>query len=536
MIKNLRFSYHFLLTLISKKNKELIYVLIFFAVVLLVWNLLPSNSTGSAYKSLSSRIAKPTYIEGVVGSINTLNPVYEKSLAERELNYFVFRGISKVSEDGSVVPDLAESISKISDKIYRVKLKEDIYWHDGEPITSEDVIHTVELTQKPNPESSLSNNFKDVEVVKVDEETIEFILKEPFSPFLLNTTVRLVPKHISLEKYKPIGSGDFRVGEFEEDRITLESEKVKLVFKFYKTKEDAILALKLGEIDGLGALSFFDLEEFKFWPNINIYSSDQQQRQVVLFFNLQDKLLAEKEIRQSIGSSIPKDLVTKILPEFNIKISNTSLPLESWAESNGEVYSEYNLKSAIETLEKLGWKKEGDYFIQQGEVLTLTLKTSDDPEHQEVAQFVKDSLKTLGVAVNIETFTNKELKDQVIPERDFQSLLIIQELSVDPDQYSLWHSSQKNNANISSLSSDKVDKILEDGRRISDIKKRKESYQTFNRILADEVPAIFFYYPKYFWLVNKRVKNIQLESLIETSDRFNNVNDWQFVENLPYIR
>ena len=118
--------------------------------------------------------------------------------------------------------------------------------------------------------------------------------------------------------------------------------------------------------------------------------------------------------------------------------------------------------------------------------------------------------------------------ENVIPERNFEVLLSVRQLSTDPDQYSLWHSSQTNNANITSLESERVDKILEDGRKTFDKKKRKETYNTFNRILADEAPAIFLYYPKYFWLVNKKVENIEPVDLIQTSDRFKNIGEWKY--------
>ena len=116
-----------------------------------------------------------------------------------------------------------------------------------------------------------------------------------------------------------------------------------MIYKLYKTKEEAKLALKLGDIDGLGGLSFLDIEEFKFWPNISIYSSDLTQRQVVLFFNTSNKLLSSKEIRQAFSYAIPKELVTRILPEFSLNISDSSLPLGNWADTKNETLTEYNI-------------------------------------------------------------------------------------------------------------------------------------------------------------------------------------------------
>lgn len=529
MIKSLRFYYLFLLALLTKKPKQILLTfLIIIGLILLIKFVLFSGAP-RIQRLVSDRLTKPTYIEGLIGEVNTLNPIYQKTLAEKEINSFLFHGLSEVNMDGSVEVDLAESFSRKSDTLYEFKLKDDIFWQDGYPIVADDVIHTIELTQKPNPPSDLATNFKDVTVVKKDDKTVQFKLKEPFSPFILNTTLGLIPNHIPLDEYRPVGNGEFKVVEISQRRVIIESERIKIVFKLYKTKEEAKLALKLGDIDGLGGLSFLDIEEFKFWPNINIYSSDLTQRQVVLFFNMDKDLLSNQEFRQALSFAIPKELVSKILPEFNLKVSNTSLPLGSWAETKDEDFTEYNLAQSKKILKRLGWEKKGEYYTKDEKTLSLTLTTSNDPELLQEAQLIRNSLKTLGVEVQIKSISSSELKERTIPERNFEALLIIQELSIDPDQYSLWHSSQKNNANISSLNSDQIDKVLEDGRRTFDRKKRKSFYTTFNRILVDETPAIFLYYPKYFWLVNSRVENIHLTNLIETSDRFNSLDSWEFV-------
>ena len=527
MIKNIRFYYLFLLTLFTKKPKKTFTVTMIVLGLLILLKFILSPGISSAQIIVKDNFGKPTYIEGLVGEVNTLNPIYQETLAEKEINSFLFHGLSKVASDGSIEVDLAESFSRKSATTYEFKLKENIFWQDGLPVIADDVIHTIELTQKPNPSSRLATNFKDVKMIKIDEKTIQFKLKEPFSPFIVNTTVGLIPKHISLEEYRPVGNGEFKVVEISARKVIIESEKIKLIFKLYKTKEEAKLALKLGDIDGLGGLSFLDIEEFKFWPNISIYSSDLTQRQVVLFFNTSNKLLSSKEIRQAFSYAIPKELVTRILPEFSLNISDSSLPLGNWAETKNETLTEYNIAESQKLLKKLGWKKKGDYYTKGEQRLSLNLATSDDPELLEEANLIKDSLKTLGVEVSIQSLPTVELKERVIPERNFETLLIIQELGIDPDQYSLWHSSQKNNANISSLSSDKIDKVLEDGRREFDRGKRKSFYKTFNRILIDETPAVFLYYPKYFWLVNSRVENIQLDNLISTSDRFNSLDLWR---------
>ncbi len=485
------------------------------------------NFFPDAISRVTNTLSKPNFNEGVVGSVNTLNPVYASTLAEEEINALVFRGLTKIDEDGSVVLDLAESFERESSTKYIFTLKKDLYWHDGQEITANDIVHTIELTQNPNPPSPFASNFKGVKVVKVDNYTVEFTLNEALSPFIQNTTLGIVPEHISLEKYRPVGSGDFKVTDVYEDKIILESDYLNLSFKLYKNKEDALLSMKLGEIDGLGGLSFFELNELSTWPNLNIFSGNLAQRQIVLFMNLNDVLLKEKKFRQILAKATSKELVTQILPGFSLILSETSLPLNSWVDNSFKSPVEFDIDKAKSELDDLGWKMDGEVRKNKEKELSITITTAKDPELDKVLDRIKDNWSALGIKVEVLKLDSTELKDRAIPERDFQVLLSVQQLGVDPDQYSIWHSSQINNANITSLESDKIDKILEDGRKIFKREERKDSYAKFNRILADEAPAIFLYYPKYFWIVNKKIKNIQLGNLIRTSDRFKNIREWE---------
>ena len=527
MLKNLRFYYHFFIIIVTKKYKQFLLYFFLIVLVLAIGKIFILNLAPGIFKDLLDSARKPRYYEGVVGSVQTLNPVYESTLAEQEIDSLVFRGLTKISETGEMEPDLAESFTRLSNTKYRFKLKENSKWHDGAKITSDDVVYTVNLTQKTLPVSKLAANFKDVKVVKIDDYTFDFELTDPFSPFLVNTTIGIVPSHISLEKYRPVGSGEFEVKKISEKEILLESSSAELIFRLYKNKNDAILALKLGEIDSIGGLSFFDIQELRFWPNVSFYSSDLATREVILFFNLKDKLLAEKKIRQLLSESVPKQLVSQVLPGISQEISFSSLPLISSNKYLQEQSFKFEPQTAEKSLIDLGWKKENAVLVKNGDRLKINLTTGSDGELFKIAQIIEQAWEVLGVEVEIRIIDATELRDKTIPERNFQALLIVQQLSTDPDQYSLWHSTQTNNANISSLSSDRIDKIVEDGRRTFDQEKRKEIYELFNRLLSDEAPAVFLYYPKYFWVVDNDIKNVSLPPLIKTSDRFKNIKAWK---------
>ena len=157
----------------------------------------------------------------------------------------------------------------------------------------------------------------------------------------------------------------------------------------------------------------------------------------------------------------------------------------------------------------------------------LWAKTAD------TAVKMRDSFKKVGVDVEVVIVSGTEMTNQIVPNRDFSILLTSQLLDSDPDQYVLWHTTQTKESNVSGVATAKIDKLLEDGRKTSDHTVRTEKYQEFTRILLDEEPAIFLYYPRYVWLVSKRVKNIDLNNFRSSADRFQSIDKW--VINKPLL-
>ena len=161
---------------------------------------------------------KPSFVEGVVGKPTYPNPIFDTTETQKDISNLVFRGLTKVNNKGGLIPDLAESYKAVSDTEYVFKLKKDIYWSDGKKFTSDDVIFTVKTAQDPQWDSPLSESFKDIVIERLNDYEVKFKLKEPFAPFPYATTAGIIPKHIALGKYKPVGTGPFTVKNINKDR------------------------------------------------------------------------------------------------------------------------------------------------------------------------------------------------------------------------------------------------------------------------------------------------------------------------------
>ena len=189
---------------------------------------------------------------------------------------------------------------------------------------------------------------------------------------------------------------------------------------------------------------------------------------MTIFYNTSDKILADKNLRLALSFAAPSIK--------NETAAVSSIPPDSWA-FNPDVRDYLDNPSQA----KLYLSKVKDVKKDQV-VLTATQSL------QGVGQEVVSAWNAQGI--------NASLKVESGIPQNFQALLIAQDIPLDPDQYSLWQSTQTD-TNISKESSPRIDKDLEEGRKVTDINKRKADYADFQKVLLDESPATFLYFPQY---------------------------------------
>ena len=468
---------------------------------------------------------KTTYTEGVVGSVKSLNPLFETTEAESELNTLVFRSLTKLDKSGKLQLDLAESVQEVTPTEYVFKLKKNVFWHDGKNFTAGDVVYTVESSQDAKLATTAKTVFKDIKIEKIDDYTVKFKLREPFAPFLSQTTVGIIPAHIPLSSYKPIGTGNFRVADFTPEKLVLSNGRLDLVFRFYMSAERAVLALKQGEVKALGGLEKKDLEQLAGFSNYQLYSKTMPTRLTAVFFNTKAEAVSDKLVRQALSYATAKSSLIKVADGGSVIAAGPLASGNSLQVAEKEHFP-FDLSKAAILLDKAGWKLEKGKRTKDGKHLSLTLTTAVSDQYQSLAKEIGKSWSILGIDYQVLSLQPGEM-DQGIKDTQFQLVLTTEAINFDPDQYVLWHSTQVRQGNLTVLSSPKVDKLLEDARKRNDNAFRKEKYAEFVRILADESPAIFLYYPTYNWLVNKKVSNIRLDRFVTPADRFQNASEWK---------
>lgn len=365
--------------------------------------------------------------------------------------------------DGKPIPSLASHWTVSDDgKTYVVFLKDNLKWHDESPVSAKDI--SIAITG--------------VQITALNNKAIEFKLPNPIASFPL-----ALDKPVFKAK-SFYGTGQFRIVDIDQVENTV--KKVSLVpkdkrlpkvdIKFYQNEDQAVNALRLGEIKSLN-ISVAKLPEN--WPNLDVEKTVNQDQIITIFYNNEDPSLSSKDLRLALSYAINKS-------DFDGQLATSPISLTSWAYNNATKRYEYNTSKAKELLLKSEVQKPKiDLTYTQG--------------LENLAQKIQKDWQEIGIDVEVKS-------EKGIP-KNFQALLTYDRLMPDPDQYSLWHSTQKL-TNITRYKNVKIDKLLEDARTTQDEAKRKELYSDFQRFLVEDAPATFLYYPYKYQITYKNVMPI----------------------------
>jgi len=496
------------------------------------------------------------YTEGVVGISQILHPLLATGDADRDISGLLFEGLSTLLPDGSVQPALAEKWElSPTGTVYTCTLRSNAYWHDGEPVTTVDVLFTLSLLRSPDfpTTSALKALWERVQAQALDDRRVRFVLERPYAPFLSYTTLPLLPAHL-LQKVPPaeiasspfhlhpIGTGPFRFVRLEEGEdglLTLELEANPLYyqgppylegvrFRFYRDEGLLVEALLRGEVDGAFGLSRAALEKLSNRPDLVAYRTYLQAYNI-LFLNTRSPLLLDRRVRQALALGLDRTSLTQDLVEAFP--ANGPISPISWAYKPDLPAFPHDPARAVELLEEAGWyDRDGDGTRERDiRSMELVLLTRDlPPERAILANRIKQQLAPLGISVRVliappETFRRR------LAERDFDLLLYgWGQLGRDPDEFVLWHSSQTGpeGSNFSSLQNGTIDRLLEQGRTTLERDLRIPIYWQFQEEFIQEVPAIPLYYPVYTYILPAQLHGVEIAPLNEPGERFRTITGW----------
>jgi peptide/nickel transport system substrate-binding protein len=507
--------------------------------------------------------------EGILGSPRFINPILAISDADRDLSSLIFSGLLRPNLDGSLKNDLASKYEISEDGLsYTVTLKDKLFFHDGEPISAEDVLFTVEKAQDPAIKSPRRAEWEGVTVEKIDDKTVVFHLPKPYYPFVENLTLGIIPKHqwketgpeefaFSLKNINPIGGGPYFIKNVEKNDKGIPTiyklssfKKYKdnapyiqdLTIKLFSKEEDLIDAWKNKKIDSMGGISSKETLKLKeLGAKIErlklprIYGIFLNQNQATIF--------TEKAVRQALDISVNKDeIVEKVLLGYGTSLYGP-LPEEiigndSSKNTTPTASSTEQIEKARKILEKAGWKinPETNVFEKSEKVknakvtktLSFSLAVPNVEELKEIADLVTKQWKEMGAKVEIKTYELSDLQQSVIRPRKYDALFFGQVIGRNPDLFAFWHSSQRNDPgyNIALYTNSKVDKMLDESRRAHTQEDQEKIIKNIYTEIKNDVPAIFLFAPDYLYLLPQKVNGFEAGYIASPGERFSEIGNW----------
>lgn len=501
------------------------------------------------------------YTEGMMGEPIYINPILsQNNEVDDTLSHLLFSSLLKYDNQGNLTNDLAESYEMSEDgTVYTVKLKPGVKWHDKIDLTAEDVVFTIKLIQDPAYKSIyLRGDWQDVKAEVVDPLTLTFRLTKPYAPFPNKLTFGILPKHIFEQipadrfllndfNLKPIGSGPFVYSDYKkDDKGNIISYHLlsnadyhggkpyldRINFNFYSSEDVLIEAYNKKEINGFGVLSYQKIDSFKNRKDTQILHLNTPRHFAVFFNQLKSKPLADKEVRKALSYATDrKAIISEVFANYAQEVKSPILNSfgQFSSASDAEKY-EFNQAKAEELLENAGWKKQEDGSRKKDNVtLEISLITTQWPDLARTAEILKAQWEQVGAKVEVTNLVPTDLKQNYMQPREYQAILYGQEYyGNDPDPYLFWHSSGKKDPglNIAVYENGQVDKLLEESRAAKQLDERKAKYAEFEKVIAEDAPAIFLYEPGYVYLANTKLKGIQTQAIINPAYRFSDANQW----------
>ena len=498
-----------------------------------------------------------TYVEASMGDVKTLNPLYASTDSEKILARLLFANLVSPDASGNEKAELAHSvISDDSGKVWTLKLRENLKWSDGEPITADDVLYTIELLNDTSAKTTIKADFSHIKTEKVDDLTVKFTLPSVYLDFMDSLEFPLLPAHKLTEikpalvyehgfSKAPVGSGPFVINVMQKGDVAdsftqvvylnrnqkyfgRDTKLANYTLKVYPTTDDIIDALKNGSVKGTAALGKSAAEQF----GMSISRRTSLLNGGVFAF-INTETVNKVELRRAIQRGVDMAKVREGMDDSQI----LNYPILERQDPDLEYpkLAEYNLDEAKALIAKAGYKynKDGKIVDAAGEVATLNMAVLKRETLTTVAERFVEQLRALGFETRLEIIDDTQVGvdffTSVVQPRNYDILIYEIDMGVSTDPFVYYSSTQTGTSgwNLSNYSNGLADDALLSAHTTTSLKLRKAKYEAFLRYWAQDVPSIGIYQSSmdYYYAADTQIfsENIQMTDVY---DRFLDVEYW----------
>lgn len=448
----------------------------------------------------------------------------------------IFNTLLKYDRNLELTGELAESWQVSPDqKTITFKLKPDMKWADGKPLTSEDVLFTWKVVTDDKTRTPYGADYKLVIKAEApDALTFRVTYPQPHAPALDSWTgLQILPKHLlegqdintSAFARNPVGSNYYRLESWRNgESVSLVRNPLstqgqaridRLISRIIPDSATQFLELLANNIDFMGLDPIQYARIFPSRPDLNrkiaLYK-ELGNNYTYLGFNLKHKPFDDIRIRHALNYAIDKqELIDGVLLGLGEPVASPYKPGTRWANPELQPYR-YDPEKAKELLKKAGFEDhDGDGILDRdGKPFAFEILTNQNKQREMSAVLIQRRLKEIGIDVSIRKMEWASFIERFIKTGDFDVVVLGWSLALDPDQYSIWHSSQQapGQFNFIGYNNPRVDKLLEQGRMELNPDKRMKIYHEFAQVLLEDSPVVYLYAGYGLPAIHKRIKGI----------------------------
>ena len=487
----------------------------------------------------------------MIGEPNNLIAMIAGDSASSAIAGQIFNSLLKYDENLGFEGDLADSWT-ISDDYKKItfNLKQDIKWADDEPFTCQDVLFTWKKVTDPDTRTPYGSDYQLVSSASCANNHI-FIAEydEPYAPALETwASLHILPEHLLKNEnindtyfsLNPTGSNYYALDEWttgQQVKLKTNPNSVhgrplleKKITRIIPDLSSQFMELIAGNID---LMNINPIQFSRVFPSrselndkINLYK-EMGNGYTYFGFNLKKKPFDDVNIRKAISYAINKEeIINGVLLGLGEEITSPYKPGTYWENKSINKIS-FDVSRSRELLEKSGYQlNANNIYEKDGKPLAFEILTNQNKQREMTAVLIQRRLQDIGIDVSIRVIEWASFVNRFIKTGEFEAVVLGWSLSLDPDQYSIWHSSQQGPGqfNFIGYNNPRVDKLLENGRKELNNKKRKQIYDEFSKIIYDEQPIIYLYAGYGLTAIHKKIKGVK--KITPPAGVFHNDYEW----------
>lgn len=501
-----------------------------------------------------------TYAEGVIGRLDTINPIYASTQSERSASYLIFSSLLRYDAQNNLESDIATTWKTSADgKVYTVDLRKDAYWHDGKKVTASDVAFTLGLIKNPQTRSYLYRTWQDVQVKQTGEYQLQFTLPSAYAPFPHALTFGILPKHIlgkvssvRLREHSfnrdPIGSGPFKFRSIQiinpdTDRVVLQVERDEGYYRgavslerfqlhTYKNHDDLRQGFLSREINAANEVTTSDIHTITEQLPSTIVTDAPLHNGVYAFFRTDNPKVNDTAVRRALVKATDRGQLRKVLAGYASPLEGPLLSDQVKGISSLK-QADYDAATAGAELDAAGWVLKNGVREKDGQKLQLSVVAPQSGDFPEMLGELAKQWRKVGVDVQTQLVQTNTFEQNILTSRAYDVLLYELALGADPDVFAYWHSTQASvrGFNLSNYKSGVADDALLSARNRSETDLRAAKYQGFFKQWLEDAPAVALYQPHLRYVTTDNTHAIVPgQSVIDALGRYNKLDQWTVLQ------